>query len=142
MARGKGSGGYREDSPGKQRANAVQGARPKPLNFDGGYGNDTALAPLQANRATPTTAPVPTTTRPAPPPRPVTPLDAPDDRPDEPVTAGLPLGPGPGPEAIGMGGNPSRLASYLPALEVAASSPGSSMQLRQFVRILRGSVGG
>ncbi len=30
-----------------------------------------------------------------------TPLTAPSERPDEPVQAGLPLGPGPGPEALG-----------------------------------------
>lgn len=33
-------------------------------------------------------------------------LDAPTARPDEPITAGMPFGPGPGPEAIGM--NPTR----------------------------------
>lgn len=32
---------------------------------------------------------------------PVIPLDAPSQRPGEPVTAGAPLGPGPGPEALG-----------------------------------------
>jgi len=32
----------------------------------------------------------------------VTPLFAPSERPDEPVTAGIPLGAGPGPEALGM----------------------------------------
>ncbi len=30
-----------------------------------------------------------------------TPLTAPSERPNEPVQAGLPLGPGPGPEALG-----------------------------------------
>jgi hypothetical protein len=34
----------------------------------------------------------------------VTPLDAPTERPAEPVTAGLPSGPGPGPEALGAAG--------------------------------------
>ena len=58
----------------------------------------------------------PQKTAPAPAPRPrqpaaspmaglsLTPLDAPTQRPDEPVTAGAPVGPGPGPEAIGLGG--------------------------------------
>lgn len=32
----------------------------------------------------------------------VVPIDAPSQRPDEPVTAGLPFGPGPGPEALGV----------------------------------------
>jgi len=33
---------------------------------------------------------------------PVTPLYAPSQRPDEPVTSGIPMGPGPGPEILGM----------------------------------------
>lgn len=33
---------------------------------------------------------------------PITPLDAPTERPNEPLTAGLPVGPGPGPEVIGL----------------------------------------
>ncbi len=37
------------------------------------------------------------------PPAPVTDLYAPSDRPDEPITAGLPTGAGPGPEALNMG---------------------------------------
>lgn len=32
----------------------------------------------------------------------VTPLFAPSERPDEPITAGIPMGAGPGPEALGM----------------------------------------
>ena len=32
----------------------------------------------------------------------VTPLFAPSERPDEPITSGIALGPGPGPEALGM----------------------------------------
>lgn len=47
-----------------------------------------------------------------PPPRPVQPpprLNAPSARPNEPVQAGLPSGPGPGPEALGMGMDGRRL---------------------------------
>lgn len=33
---------------------------------------------------------------------PITPLTAPTERPDEPITAGMPFGAGPGPEALGM----------------------------------------
>ena len=32
----------------------------------------------------------------------ITPLYAPSERPDEPITSGIPLGAGPGPEALGM----------------------------------------
>lgn len=52
-------------------------------------------------------------------------LDRPTERPGEPVTAGLPSGPGPGPEALGLGQTPQtvgdllgRIGSYSP--EVAA----------------------
>lgn len=33
---------------------------------------------------------------------PITPLSAPTERPNEPMTAGMPFGPGPGPEALAM----------------------------------------
>ena len=39
--------------------------------------------------------------------QPVTPLYAPSQRPDEPITAGIAMGPGPGPEI--MGGTPIRI---------------------------------
>jgi hypothetical protein len=44
--------------------------------------------------------PLPATGRP-PPPGSIPSLTAPTERPGEPVTAGLPVGPGPGPEALG-----------------------------------------
>lgn len=103
-------GGKRKGAPGTTYSNRTDLNQPAPaVNFDGGYGDDTAMAAVQANRAAPAAvAPIPTT---APPPmRAVTPLDAPDDRPDEPVTSGLPLGPGPGPEAIGLDPDTSVLA--------------------------------
>lgn len=48
----------------------------------------------------------------APPPMgpPPTPLDAPSGRPDEPVTSGAPLGPGPGPESLGLPEPPAQLS--------------------------------
>lgn len=42
---------------------------------------------------------------PASPPPSMVPLDAPTQRATEPITAGLPVGPGPGPEALGFQGN-------------------------------------
>ena len=42
------------------------------------------------------------------------PMNAPTQRPDEPVTAGLPVGPGPGPEALGiMQGGADDVVSFL-----------------------------
>jgi hypothetical protein len=77
----------------------------------------------------------------------VTPLYAPTQRPDEPVTAGIPMGAGPGPEILGMN-QPSadtdadrqKLLSYLPALETIAQSPSSSQSFRNYVRLLRANL--
>lgn len=76
-----------------------------------------APAPSPVATAAPTTAP-------APPSAPPVPLDAPSQRPAEPVTAGLPVGAGPGTEALGvavMGGQ--RLADVIAQ---AANLSGSS----------------
>jgi len=98
-----------------------------------------ATQQLEAQRTVPLPRAAPLT--PAPPPAITVDLDAPSARPDEPVTAGLATGPGPGPEALGLSNaEPQRLAPYLPVLELAASLPGSSRTLRQFVRTLRGGV--
>ena len=75
----------------------------------------------------------------------VTPLSAPTERPDEPVTAGAPMGPGPGMEALGMsedikqqsGMDAMQLATYLPALEETARIPGTPPSFIRFVRYLR-----
>ena len=77
---------------------------------------------------------------------PVTPLYAPSQRPEEPVTAGIPMGAGPGPEILGINNNldtqedRDRMLSYLPALEVVAASPTSSQAFRNYVRQLRANL--
>jgi len=79
--------------------------------------------------------------------QPVTPLYAPSERSDEPITAGIAMGEGPGPEALGMN-QPSvdtdadrqRMLSYLPALETIAQSPSSSQSFRNYVRLLRANL--
>jgi hypothetical protein len=77
---------------------------------------------------------------------PVTPLFAPTQRPDEPITAGIPMGAGPGPEVLGINTNQdtesdrARLISYLPALEAAASDPNSSQAFRNYVRMVRANL--
>jgi len=76
----------------------------------------------------------------------VTPLYAPTQRPEEPVTAGIPMGAGPGPEILGINNNldtqedRDRMLSYLPALEVVAASPTSSQAFRNYVRQLRSNL--
>lgn len=77
---------------------------------------------------------------------PVTPLFAPTQRPDEPITTGVPIGPGAGPEVLGINNNldtqedKDRMISYLPALEVVAASPNSSQAFRNYVRMLRANL--
>ena len=78
---------------------------------------------------------------------PVTPLFAPTQRPDEPITAGIPMGAGPGPEVLGINApsadtdaDRQRLLSYLPALEAIAQSPTSSQSFRNYVRLLRANL--
>jgi hypothetical protein len=78
---------------------------------------------------------------------PVTPLYAPSQRPDEPITTGIPMGPGAGPEILGMNApmqdtdvDMQRLISYIPALEAIASSPASSQAFRNYVRMLRANL--
>jgi hypothetical protein len=77
----------------------------------------------------------------------ITPLYAPTQRPDEPITAGVPIGAGPGPEVLAMNTpaadtdtDKQRLLSYLPALEVLAQSPNSSQAFRNYVRTLRANL--
>lgn len=97
-----------------------------------------AVAPPMAAGAGGATPPAPA----GPLPGELGPLDAPTSRPGEPVTAGVPVGPGPGTEVLGLPdeNGAADLAMYLPLLEMMASRPGASMQTRNFVRRLRGAA--
>ncbi len=142
MSRGKGSGGNRERSPGKMLANAAQGAAPSvPVMEMQGQEWGEQAAQLDRQRSTRAAAsdmapPAPVEVRPT------ADLNAPSERVEEPWTHGLSVGPGAGPEALGMDVNPNRekLMAYLPTLELMASQPGSSAALRQLVRTVRGGV--
>lgn len=78
----------------------------------------------------------------------VTPFNAPSNRPNEPVTAGSPLGPGPGLESLGLipredqvrMQDAQQLAQYLPVLEYTANLPGSTPSMRALVRRLKGML--
>lgn len=75
----------------------------------------------------------------------VTPLSAPTSMPGQPVTAGAAMGPGGGPESLGLP-TPSddpgfqALRNQLPGLELMANLPSSSRAFRDFVRQLRASL--
>lgn len=108
------------------------------------YGQNKALneqrtaAPItpQASAPAPVRNPLP----------PVTPITAPTEFPNEPITSGVPVGAGPGPEALTLPQNAdtdvdkARLLSYLPAFEVAANQPNSSQAFRNYVRVLRSKL--
>lgn len=70
----------------------------------------------------------------------VVPLNAASQYPGEPVTSGADAGPGPGSGAIARP-DPSLqyMKSLLPALEIAAHQPNSSVAVRQMVRRLSAS---
>lgn len=68
-------------------------------------------------------------------------LGDPSARPDEPITAGAPVGPGPGPLAAGIlddqQATNQQLAPLLQSLELIANQPGSNAETRAFVRNLK-----
>lgn len=78
---------------------------------------------------------------------PITPIHAPTERPDEPVTAGAALGPGVGPQALGIptsdtlrNQSAQQLASILPALILEANSDDATPEFRSFVRMVRANL--
>jgi hypothetical protein len=79
--------------------------------------------------------------------QPLTPLNAQSTRPDEPVTAGAPMGAGPGMEVLGLPNNAAlmnqdvqNMAKYIPYLESVANQPESSNAVRLLVRYLKSQV--
>lgn len=97
---------------------------------------------MQAVPITPPQAVAPPQASPARLPTPPVALTAPTDRPMEPITSGLPMGAGPGPEALGLdSGGLEKLRPMLPVLELLASRPGVGADARNLVRRLRGGLG-
>lgn len=74
----------------------------------------------------------------------VIPFGAPTQEPGVPVTNGAALGPGAGPEALGIPDAPSEdlraLLGYLPVWEFMASQPGASSASRNLVRQLKSMI--
>lgn len=108
-------GGPSEDSV-KQAARYVSG---------GDYGDGQEMMAIQQGAPM---AAAPETPRPS-----AIPLSAPSERPDEPVTAGAPVGPGPGPEALGLQPETDEAARIIRALYVAAPSPGLRRLVEQLI---------
>lgn len=142
-------GGKRQGREGGNYMNRsdMRSTQPVQAPSGGGYGDRKALEDAQramplenaagAQAATQGAAPPPSVM-----PGDLGPLNRPSDRPNEPVTAGAPLGPGPN----AMGPMPTddielrNMAQYLPALELLASLPNTSISTRNFIRRLRGAT--
>lgn len=96
-------------------------------------------APLAASGGTPPPVQPGAAARPS-----VIPFNAPTQEPDVPVTNGAALGPGAGPEALGIPNAPSEdlraLLGYLPVFEFMASQPGASSASRNLVRQLKSMI--
>lgn len=146
-------GGYREPA----KPSSVSGPGAKSRRTDGGpaqvvrdltggsYGEGQAFHDLQTSAPLANSAAQGAQGAPqGAPAAPVTPFGAPSTRPDEPVTAGNPLGPGPGPEAAGLGSGPNadppnmtQLMAMLPTLNVIANGANGTPALRSLVRYLK-----
>lgn len=64
----------------------------------------------------------------------------PTARPDEPITAGLPVGPGPGPEIMDPRVTETRkLKKYLPLIESFLDQPGTPESVISLVKYIKGS---
>lgn len=106
-------GGRRQGTPGTPYSNRSDLRQPIRTITGQQYGERAALENAQRAIPLPNTTSVPTPAAPeqAPAAPPMVPgaLDfaRASERPNEPVTAGLPTGPGPGPEILGLGGQPA-----------------------------------
>jgi hypothetical protein len=142
MPRGK--GGTRSGTIGQSYPNRsdLAGAKPAPISTVPGQTYGKAAEQQAAQRAIPMAgAPVVTPSSPAPQPQqqPQQPhtvpgaLDwlRPTERPNEPVTAGLPVGPGPGPESVqGVGAAGFQHASTADLLGALSRVPGASSDVQ------------
>lgn len=134
-----GRGGSRQGKPGKAYTNRTDLNQKLPVQSAPGQTYGAQAQQQRAQQAVPM-GPPPSAARP-PAARPPS-LMEPSQRPDEPLTAGMPFGPGPGPQAVATQPNPdlATLRRYLPALEIAAQQDGVTAGFRNFVRRLRGAM--
>lgn len=77
----------------------------------------------------------------------VVPFSQPTQNPTEPVTSGVPIGAGPGPEALGISpqqvvaGDADKVSKYLPVLDMVANMPDSLPGSRLMVNLIRANMG-
>lgn len=117
-------GGKRQGTPGKGYANRTD------LNVQYDQSKPTAAAGGME-------APAPVTTGPLPDQLPS--LSTPTMYPDEPITAGLPIGAGPGPQRDNRAEETARLKMYLPMIEPYINRPDTPDSVRFLFRYIRGA---
>lgn len=121
---GPGALSARTDSP-------AVGGQPQMVASGGAYGDRTEMESIQSGAEM---AQAPGT------PRPPGILD-PTARPDEPITAGVPVGPGMGPQAAGIKSDfditNDKLRPLVHSLEIIANLPQSNPETRAYVRALK-----
>lgn len=129
-------GGSRQGTPGKAYSNRTDlMASPKPPQP--GQVNPTAAGGI--------TAPPPAGPQQAGPPRPMpspddTPmLSDPTQRPDEPITAGLPIGAGPGPTGFDQKQERQSLKRYLPLIDPYLNAEDTPDSVRMIYRLIKAS---
>ena len=144
-----GHGGYRRPTnpapvsgPGAL-SRRTDGKQPVMDLPNAGYGEQADFHAIQSGAPLAQAPGVPSAPTPAGGPPSLTPLDAPTARPGEPVTAGAPMGPGPGPESLGLpdpnADTPAdlqRLRAYLPAFIEMAARPDASQSFRAAVKTM------
>lgn len=119
-ASGPGSLSRRTDGGPAQKLRPVTGL---PYGQNQELNSEQAAAPLAQTPGPGAAAPSPGPGSAMPPPP--TPFSAPTERPNEPVTAGAPMGPGPGPEALGGPPPGAGYQSALSTLQQVVAASGS-----------------
>ena len=123
MPRGK--GGSRQGTPGKGYSNRTD----LTSNYDQGM-NTAATGGKSAPAAPVTTGPLPDE---------IPSLSDPTALPNEPITAGLPIGPGAGPQRDNRAVETQQLKRYLPLLELYIDQPETPDSVRTLFRYIRSS---
>jgi len=121
-------GGKRQGTPGKGYANRTDLTNTYDNQGQSAASGGVTAPPMAPQGPTPEDSPM---------------LTDPTNNPNEPITAGLPVGAGPGPEAL-TGQDPRKndtiaLKKWLPLLDPIGNDPSTPDSFRMFLRVIRNS---